>query len=215
MTDDAKWYFDDGVPGVGERPSYLEPKYTSLAQQARAYAEARKELGTLASQLGPAPDSYDISAYTESIESDHPSVQNFLSYAKEKRLPQDVVSKAVETLSEYEKSYQIDETLAPEHEKKRETLDTWAKNTMTKESQEVFNVIPKTSQVIDMLDEIRQSQYRSKTQPPHGFNSSAPAAPLTEKQVRQEMHANKDRYMNDANYRDEIRAKLEQVLGET
>ena len=34
MTDDAKWYFDDGVPGVGERPSYLEPKDTSLAQPA-------------------------------------------------------------------------------------------------------------------------------------------------------------------------------------
>lgn len=67
----AKWFYADGVEGTGERPDYYKAdKYKSLAEQARAYVEAEKQIGTLTAKVKtlerpPAPEKYELPSLAE------------------------------------------------------------------------------------------------------------------------------------------------------
>ena len=64
MEINNEWYLDEGIVGQGNRPEYLEPKYKSVVEQAKAYKEARKALGAMSG----APETYDLSAFDEFID---------------------------------------------------------------------------------------------------------------------------------------------------
>lgn len=208
---DQEWYYMEGIPGMGDRPDFLESKYKSLADQAKAYKEARAELGRI---TGSVPETYDTSKYADLIDPQNPHLQGFLDFAKEKRLSQEVVDKAMGTLLEYEKSLLPDETLDEDTSKKKTIVENWAKSNFSQEALNVLNQIPKTPQVVKMLDEIRQAQYAARSQPPTQSNQYGSVEPLTEQDIRQEIRDNAKKYLEDGAYRNAIRAKLAQVLGE-
>lgn len=206
-----EWYFDTGVPGMGERPDYLETKYDSLAAQAKAYKEVRSELGRL---TGSVPEEYDLSEFQEKIDTQNPHLKGFLDFAKERKLSQDVVSKAMGTLTEYEKTLMPDMTLDNEGQKKKTIVDNWAKNTFSKEALDTFEIIPKTKEIVSLLDEMRQLQYQSRSHAPTSVDHSSSAKILSESDIRAEIKDNSSKYLNDSQYRAEISRKLAQALGE-
>lgn len=208
---DNEWYFTDGIPGLGDRPDFLETKYKSLAEQAKAYKEARSELGRL---TGSVPEEYDLSEHKEWVDPTNPHLNGFLSFAKEKRLSQEVVSKAVGTLVDYEKSLMPNETLDPDSEKKKGIVDNWAKNTFTPDALKTFEVIPKTKEIVGLLDEMRQAQYKNRSNPPTSLEHQSNFKPVTEADVRAEIRDNSKKYLDDSSYRAEIQRKLAQALGE-
>ena len=60
---EPSWYLMEGIPGQGDRPDFLEPKYKTMAEQAKAYKELQKALGA----TNGAPDDYDFGEYKESL----------------------------------------------------------------------------------------------------------------------------------------------------
>ncbi len=209
--DNQEWYFDEGIPGLGPRPDYLEGKYKSLADQAKAYKEARSELGRL---HGSVPEEYDLSNHKDWLDPQNPHLKGFLDFAKEKRLSQEVVSKAMGTLVDYEKGMMPDETLDAESEKTKTIVQNWAKNTFSKEGLDAFEVLPKTKGIVNMLNEMRQNQYANRSQAPTSMDHVGSMKMVDEHSIRQEMRDNSKKYLEDNAYRMEINRKLAQALGE-
>jgi hypothetical protein len=215
MTTDAVWYIDEGVPGSGPRPDYLQPHFKSLAEQARSYPELRKALGA---QSG-APEKYDVTEFEKEVELTNPHLQEFLTYAKENKFSQEAVSRTLKSLVQYENSYMPDETaevakLGPDGEKRRAVIEQWAKNTLTPDSHKVFAGIPKTADVLKFMDEMRQKAMTSSSNPPIPSDHQTPLSIITEADVRQEMRDNYDKYLNNPKYREEIERKLKVAVGE-
>lgn len=56
-TNDAAWYFADEVPGTGDKPDWLKDKYKSVADQAKAYGDLEKKLGSF---TGAPEEGYEL-----------------------------------------------------------------------------------------------------------------------------------------------------------
>lgn len=208
------WWVDEGIAGQGPRPEFLQSQFKTLAEQAKAYPEVRKALGA---QTG-APESYEFGEFANEVELSNPHIQEFLSYAKENRLSQDAVSKAMKTFVDYESSMMPNEEaeaakLGPDGARTREVLDQWTKNHLSSKAQEVYKAIPKTAEVLSFMDELRQRALSSVSNPPSASINQQSFKPLTEGEVRQEIRNNQEKYLNDPHYRSEISRKLEQVMG--
>jgi len=214
---ETQWLMDEGVPGSGERPEWFKPKYKTVAEQAKAYNEAIK----LATNGGTgAPESYELGEFAEVIDPSDSSVQAFLDYAKSNHMTQETVMKAIEVAANTKRSMTVNEEkelerLGPDGARRREVIDQWVNNSMSAEGKEAFSKIPKTAEVLHLMDEMRQTQSRMRSATPSAIDHIATMAPLTEAQIRQEMQDNKDKYMSNPSYRAEISKKLSLVLGDS
>jgi hypothetical protein len=211
---EATWHYADGIPGQGERPDYLESKYKSVAEQARAYKEAQKLLGA----QGGAPESYDFKELQEHIDQDNPHIQEFITYAKENKFSQDAFSKSLKTFVKYEQSKlpNVDAEIAKlgvNGMEKVNTVTNWIKNNLTPEAAKALEKLPVKAEVINMLDELRQRQVSMQTKIPAGEKTAQSFTPLTVAEVEAEMLQNYSRYQNDPGYRAQITAKFEQAVG--
>lgn len=213
-TPSNDWFVMDGVKGTGERPSYLSPKYKTLADQAKAYPELEKKLG--ANKI--VPDKYDLEKYKETINAEDTHIQKLLHVAREKQLDQGALEGVLDVYSEYLNNNKPDyskeiEKLGPKGREKISTVAQWAQNTLSAESVEIINKIGHSADVINLLDELRQYQVHSQSQVP-GQQPVTPFTRITVAEVETEMKQNMARYSVDAKYRAEIKAKFAQALGE-
>lgn len=206
------WYLDEGVPGTGPRPEFLKPKFNSLSAQAKAYNELEK-------RFGEAPEQYDFTRISGTLDANNQHVQSLAKHAKEHRLSQEGFNKMLDSFVEYDKSTKVDPTkemekLGIDGHKQVERVDQWAKNTLTPANYEKLSKAPQTAEMVVILDELRQRMASERLRSPQSQSDGEPPfKALTEKEVRQEMQANYDKYMNDANYRDIIRKKFEIAVG--
>lgn len=215
VTPTADWWLADGVPGVGEKPDYLSPKYKTLAEQAKAYDELYK---TVRNTSG-APEQYEFGEYAEHVDPANPHMQKFMNYAKENRFSQDAFKEIVGTLVEYQKGQlpNIDAEIAklgPDGARKIETVQTWAENTFSQEALDTIGKIAKNADVINMLDEMRQYVHHTASQPPGSNMAGEPFVKLTRSEVEAEMKQNYKRYTSDPRYRAEISEKFRQAVGD-
>lgn len=210
MTDEINsnsWYFDENIPGSGDRPEYLEPKYKSVAEQAKAYKEARKALGALSG----APDSYNLDHHREHVELDNPAIRAFADYAKANRINQDAMDKVINTIREYEDSQipDLSQELQrlPNGTQRYDMVNQWAKNTMSQEAFDTFAQIPKTAETIAFFDELRQKEAAARQV---GNNNYQPQQekPVTLADLQAEMRANYKRYTDDPHYRATLENKM-------
>lgn len=212
---EPSWYLADGIPGTGERPDYLEAKYKTVSEQAKAYKEAQKLLGV----QGPAPETYDFSEVQDHINQDNPVIQDFIAFAKQNRLSQDAVSKSLKTWVDYNKSLEpnADEEIAKlgtDGMQKVTTIQNWIKNNLSDTSVKALANLPVKADVIKMLDEMRQLHANMQAKVPAGANTSTDAfVPLTVAEVENEMRQNFKRYETDPGYRAAISKKFEQAVG--
>lgn len=206
----------EGFAGQGERPDYLEPKYKTMADQAKAYKDLQKAFGALSG----APEQYDVTPFLQSIDVENPNIKDYMSWARENRISQDAFNKTVETFIAYDKSKQIDlnaekSKLGPNADQRIETVKNWLENNFSQKTLDAWSSVSNKAEVIEFLDELRQYDYHQSSQPPapQGIDSSQ-FKPLTVEEVRTEMQTNYKKYRDDANYRDEINRKFKQAMGE-
>lgn len=212
----SDWYIMDGVKGEGERPAYLKEKFNwNVAKQAQEYVELEKYVG----ERGSAPDSYDFGEYAEHFNLEDQTLQEYIAFAKEKRLPQDVFSKNIETFVKLGQAHIPDwdteiAKLGLDGAQKVETVRLWGKNTFSEKAFTTMCDIADSAEVVEFLDEIRQYQYQTSTPVPTGSRNDPTFVPLTKDQVIDEMSTpeNYKRYKDDANFRAEISRKLEQAV---
>src|ERR1700677_2983599 len=143
MTEEVKtpetvapsWFIDEGIPGVGDRPSWLPDKFKTTADMAKAHSELEKKLGT-------APDEYDISK-SKFLDADYEPIQDFLKLAKDKRVPKDVIDKMVDSFDKYMDEFSVDyeeetKKLGDNAQERLTVLDNWAKANLSKDSYEAL-----------------------------------------------------------------------------
>ena len=211
---EADWYLAEGIPGSGVRPDYLESKYKSVADQARAYKEAQKLIGSAVS----APESYDFGELTGHIDIDNPHMIEFVNLAKENKLQQDAFSRVLKTFVDYDNSKKPDVNseiakLGADGAQKVTTLQNWIKNNLSPGSAKALENLPVKAEVITMLDELRQMHTNAMSKVPSNVDAAATFKVLTVADVEAEMLQNYNRYQNDPGYRAQITAKFEQAVG--
>ena len=86
--DQAQWFWEDGRPGEGEKPEWLNEKYKSASEQAKAYNELTKKFGGFTG----APEKYDLEIpELENVKfsEDDPMLKEFTEFAREKNMSQE------------------------------------------------------------------------------------------------------------------------------
>jgi len=100
------WYWNENIKGEGEKPDWYLDKYKNIAEQAKAYPEARKTISKLTNDLSKvnnltgAPEEYEIKVseeYEDVLDKEDPATMSFLEegkkIAKELNLNQEVFNK--------------------------------------------------------------------------------------------------------------------------
>lgn len=199
------WFLDEGVPGVGERPGWLSDKFKTAADLAKSYSELEKKFGTT-------PEEYDLSK-SKFIDPDYEPFQDFLTLAKDKRVPKEVVDKMVESFDKYMDEFSID----PHEEAKKlgdnagerlKTLDNWAAANLSKESYAALTGSLRNADGIKALEELRSKMMTSSTMVPPGNDGGANTSATLE-DIKTELNNNLQKYKTDAVYRKDLQTRLE------
>lgn len=208
MTDEnnqqASWFIDEGVPGVGERPSWLPDKYKSVASLAKHTSELEKRLGTV-------PDDYDVSK-SRFIDTDYVPFQELLSTAKDKRVPQEFMDKMFESLDKYVDEFRVDtadelKRLGDNARERVQVLDNWAKANLSKESYEGLTNSLNNAEAIKALEELRGKMMSNTPQVPNNQGNVSGSASLED--LKLELSNNLQKYKDDPKYRADIGKRLE------
>lgn len=93
-NDSASYYLMEGIAGAGDKPEwFLGEKYTSVAEQAKAYTELNKKFGSF---TGAPKDGYQL---PEGFDADDALAQEVIKFGTESNLNQDGFNKLMELAS--------------------------------------------------------------------------------------------------------------------
>jgi len=199
------WFIDEGLPGVGERPSWLPDKYKTVADMAKSNSELEKRLGTV-------PENYDFTK-SRFLDPDYVPFQDLQVAAKEKRVPQEFIDKMIESVDKYVDEFRIDtdEELKKLGDNARErviTLDNWAKANLSKDAYEGLTNSLTNAESIKALEELRGKMMSTNPQVPNDQgNISGGGQSLDD--VKLELQNNLQKYKTDDNYRKDLSKRLE------
>ena len=209
----AGWFYDEGLPGTGERPQWLKEKYKTAADQAKAYGDLEKKLGAYKG----APEEYDLEINDEElkdivVDKNNPVLQDFLAKSKEQGVSQEFVT---DILKSYAKMQQISQpSLDKEMEKlginakqDLQLLNQWGSNVFSKEEMNTFKNMVRTADSVRLFEKIRRLTTKAETQP---SNTSKPYESVD----KIKSMISDPRYDTDETFRKEVRAKLANALGE-
>lgn len=214
-ADTAGWYYDENMPGTGERPEWLKDKYKSAADQAKAYNELDKKLG----KFKGAPETYDLTLPDMpdfKFEDGDPVLSEFLDMAKESQASQEFVTKALAHYVKAQNFYAPD----PQEEIQKiginakaeiSQLNEWASQRLDKNEYEVFKSMVTTADAFKVLQKLRRVS--TSNTDVAVTNSHAPnnSKAISERQLL-DMIAD-PKYSTDPLFRAEVDAKAQHVWG--
>lgn len=201
---ESGWFIDEGVPGIGARPSWLPDKYKTVADLAKSNAELEKKLGTV-------PENYDFSK-SKFLDPDYVPFKELQNIAKEKRVPQEFIDKMIESVDKYvdEFSTNADEELKKFGDNAKEritTLDNWAKANLSKDSYEALTSQINNANSLKALEELRGKMMSNVTQVPG--NNGQTSSTVTVDDLKMELSNNIAKYKSDEGYRKDYQKRLE------
>lgn len=199
------WYIDDGVPGVGARPTWLNEKFKTAADLAKSYSELEKKVGV-------APEDYDFSK-SKYLDPDYVPFQDLKKLAKEKRVPSEVMDKVIESVDKYMDEFSTDhkeefKKLGPNARERLDTLENWAKANFSDDSFQALTSNLRTAETIKALEEIRGKMMSDNSQVPNG-NDGAVHNSASLEDIKMELSNNLEKYKTDVKYRKDLQSRLE------
>lgn len=199
------WFIDEGMPGNGPRPSWLHDKFKTVADLGKSFTELEKKLGSV-------PDDYDFSK-SKYLDSDYVPFQELKQVAKEKRVPQEVFDKMLESVDKYMDEFSTDykeeiKKLGDNAKDRLQTLDNWAKANLSKESYEALTSNLRSAESIKALEELRGRMMSTIPQVPNGNNGATQNSASVD-DLKLELANNLEKYKSDANYRKDLQNRLE------
>jgi hypothetical protein len=203
-TPAPSWFIDEGIPGTGERPTWLPEKFKSTADMAKSYSELEKK-------FGQAPESYDLSK-SKSLDPDYVPFQEFLDLAKEKRVPKDVIDKMVDAIDKYHDEFSIDyseeaKKLGENAKERLTTLENWAKANLSEDSFNALSNNLKTADAIKALEELRGKMMSNGVVVPSG-NDASTVTVANVADLQKELAENLPKYKTDSKYREDYQKRL-------
>jgi hypothetical protein len=199
------WYIDEGVPGIGERPSWLGEKFKTVADLGKSYSELERKFSV-------APEEYDISK-SKFLDPDYGPLQDALALAKDKRVPKDVIDKMVDSFDKYMDEFSVDyneeaKKLGDNANERLKTLNNWAAANLSKESYEALTSSIKNVDAFKALEELRGKMMSNSSMVPSGNDSSSNNVE-TLADIQAEIVNNLPKYKSDPKYRAELQSRLE------
>lgn len=203
-SNQPEWFIEEGMPGGGERPSWLPEKYKTVADLAKSNAELEKRLGTV-------PEKYDFDK-SRFLDPDYVPFQELQTEAKERRVPQEFIDKMIESVDKYVDEFRTDtaeelKKLGDNAHERVKTLDNWAKANLSREAYEGLTASINNAESIRALEELRGKMMSNTPQVPNDNGNSPSAATLED--VKLELQNNLDKYKSDSKYRLDIQKRLE------
>lgn len=203
-TTPPSWFIDEGMPGLGNRPTWLPEKYKTVADMAKSNAELEKRLGT-------APETYDFTK-SRYLDPDYIPFQELQQIAKDKRVPQDVMDKMIESVDKYMDEFSVDKSeeikkLGDNGKERVTMLDNWAKANLSKDGYEALTNSLTNAASIKALEELRGKMMSNTTQVP-GNDGTVPAGASLD-DIKMELSNNLGKYKTDDAYRKDIQRRLE------
>lgn len=199
------WFIDDGIPGVGDRPSWLNEKFKTVADLGKSYNELEKKVGI-------APESYDFSK-SKYLDPDYVPFQELQKVAKDKRVPQEFMDKMIESVDKYMDEFSTDyneeiKKLGDNAKDRLNILDNWAQANLSKGSYEALTANIRDADSIKALEELRGKMMMNNPQVPNG-NANANSTKQSVEDLKAELVDNMEKYKTDVNWRKNWQAKLE------
>lgn len=154
-TEDA-WLFADGVLGEGEKPEWFkDSKYKTIADQAKAYTEAEKRLGSFIG--APKDGKYKL----EGVDfDDNPLMKVVADWGIDNQLSEDGLKGLVGKVNELAEA-QIEEDkktaledLGANAEKRLSDLATWGKNNLEPDEFEAYQGLAQNANHVAVLEKI-------------------------------------------------------------
>jgi hypothetical protein len=202
------WYYDDNTPGSNERPEWLQKKYKSVAEQAKAYNEAQKKLGAFKG----APDAYDIKLQDSDIQFNEkdPVIEDFLADAKENNVSQEYVSKLLKTYAKALKMQRPDlkrelADLGPNAKQDVTVLNNWAANHLSSEEMQDFRSLMTTAKSVRILQKLKNLSTKASTGPTPTYEPMPSKAAILKK-------VHDPRYAQDEQFREQVREELAKIV---
>ena len=205
-NEQPKWFIDEGIPGIGERPSWLPDKYKTVADLARSNSELEKRYGTV-------PDKYDFEK-SRFLDPDYVPFQELQEVAKERRVPQEFIDKMIESVDKYVDEFRTDtaeelKKLGDNAKERVITLDNWAKANLSREAYEGLTNSLSNAESIKALEELRGKMMSNTPQVPNNQGNVSGGQSLDD--VKMELQNNLQKYKDDPKYRADIQKRLEQA----
>jgi hypothetical protein len=201
-----QWFIEEGVPGTGARPAWLHDKFKTTADLAKSYHELEKRVGIV-------PDDYDFSK-SKYLDPDYVPFSELKQVARDKRVPQEVIDKMLESVDKYMDEFQIDDNeeiikLGANAQERLVTLNNWAKANLSQDSYEALTNNLRTSEAVKAMEELRNKfMSNSSTHVPNG-NDGAVHNAATLDDIKLELSNNLAKYKSDPTYRKDIQSRLE------
>lgn len=198
------WFIDDNVPGVGDRPTWLNEKFKTAADMAKSHQELEKKLGSV-------PDDYDMTK-SKFLDPDYVPFQDLLQLAKEKRVPKEVMDKMVDSIDKYMDEFSIDyeeeaKALGENAKERLTTLDNWAKANLSEDSYNALTSKLNDRHGIKALEELRGKMMSNTPMVPAG-NEAANTAVASLDEMKSELVNNLAKYKSDPGYRKDYEGRL-------
>lgn len=201
---ESEWAWSEGLKGDGDKPEWLNGRYKSVADQAKAYTELEKRFGEF---KGAPKEGYQLEAI-EGLEADSPLLQQFSKTFAELNLSQSgferVVNEFVNTHAAIAQANAAEEMkkLGPQGQQMIKETNQWIQNNFPPEVGKAVQGWIMTAEDIKALDIIRSFQPISKI--PNAVDMSNTGIYESLNEVKTEKNNNWAKYKDDANYRKNV-----------
>lgn len=205
QKDDPKWFIEEGRPGEGDRPSWLPDKFKSVADMGKSYSELEKKFGYV-------PENYDLSG-SKFIDQEHSAIKDFLTTARDKKVPKDVIDKMVSSFDSYLGEHDVNpdeefKKLGDNAEERLKILNNWAQANLSEDSYKALSRNLQSADSIKALEELRGKIMNNNTVITNG-NDGTGSEGDTVASLQKEIVSNYEKYKTDPKYRAEVGGKLE------
>lgn len=207
------WYLTEGIPGDGDKPEWLLPKYKSVADQAKAYTEAQKRLGGF---TGAPKDGYDMSFLDEYkvIDKESTVFNKLVDEARKMNMSQDSLQGILQLYVDDIQARTPDinsemEKLGPGGKEQLSVLRQWAENNLDTDLYSSFVSKIQTADDVRLMAKLREL---TKEQPIPTAKNQGAAQKKTIVQLQQQIQDNYQRYQSDSEYRKQIQDQMQELL---
>jgi hypothetical protein len=223
------WMWSDDTAGNGDKPEwFMDSKYKTVAEQAKAYPELQSKLG---SHTG-APDKYDLSLPEDidlpegvgvNVNEEDPLLQGWIEHAKATNMNQEAFTGGLKLWAEAQAREYIDpvahvtaqkEILGKDADKRISDLTSWAKANFDEETFSLFSRVSTSADSI-LLTEAFVNMIRPSSVPDVNALTGQTRSALTQELA--DLRAAKDdkgglKWFSDSNHRNKIE-QLQRQLG--
>lgn len=223
-SEQAQWYYNEDVPGSGEKPEWLMEKYKNVEEQAKGYKELSSMMGAFTGapeEYQPAELSKELQEMGINIKTDDPVYEKALEYAKTMNMSQEglntmmnlygEVIAAENAAIEQIKQDQI-KALGQNAQIRLDNLGKWANRNLSPELYESFQGLATSADAVKTLERLVAMTRNA----PIDSQESKGTPGISKEEIDALLFAkdeNQQRKMRDPEYAKMVNQKLDEYYG--